>query len=168
MEYKLIDNFLPEEDYIFIKNLLIKDSSFPWYLNKKIISSDDPDKGNIQFTHTFYDTWGFKSSFGDSLAPIIDKINPKAWLRIKANLGLVSSEIKEQGWHVDYEFNCTTAIFYVNSNNGYTIFEDGTKIESVGNRFVSFNSELKHSGTTHTDSTVRSVINFNYFETGGR
>ena len=58
----------------------------------------------------------------------------------------------------------TTAIFYLNSNNGYTEFEDGTKVESVANRFVSFPSTLKHRGTSCTDENVRVVINFNYFK----
>ena len=58
----------------------------------------------------------------------------------------------------------TTSIFYVNSNNGYTVFEDGTKVESVANRFVSFPANMKHKGTSCTDEKIRVVINFNYFK----
>ena len=56
----------------------------------------------------------------------------------------------------------TTSIFYVNTNNGYTVFEDGTKVESVANRMLTFPSNLKHCGTSCTDKNIRSVINFNY------
>ena len=58
----------------------------------------------------------------------------------------------------------TTSIFYVNTNNGYTEFEDGTKIESVANRMVTFPTNLKHRGTSCTDEKIRVVINFNYFK----
>jgi Rps23 Pro-64 3,4-dihydroxylase Tpa1-like proline 4-hydroxylase len=62
----------------------------------------------------------------------------------------------------DTEFNNTTAIFYLNNNNGYTIFEDGSKVDSVENRLVVFNSNVMHSGVSQTDSKVRCVINLNY------
>jgi len=52
---------------------------------------------------------------------------------------------------------------YVNTNNGYTKFEDGTKVESVANRLVTFPANMKHKGTSCTDEKIRVVINFNYF-----
>ena len=58
----------------------------------------------------------------------------------------------------------TTSIFYVNTNNGYTKFEDGTKVESVANRMVTFPTNMKHTGTSCTDEKMRIVINFTYFE----
>ena len=58
----------------------------------------------------------------------------------------------------------TTAIFYINTNNGYTEFEDGTRVESVANRIVNFPANLKHRGTRCTDQKIRIVINFNYFK----
>ena len=57
----------------------------------------------------------------------------------------------------------TVGIYYVNGNNGYTEFEDGTKVESVENRFVSFAGDLIHRGVNQTDTKERVVINFNYF-----
>ena len=58
----------------------------------------------------------------------------------------------------------TTSIFYINTNNGYTIFEDGTKVESVANRLLTFPTNMKHTGTSCTDEKTRIVINFNYFK----
>ena len=57
-----------------------------------------------------------------------------------------------------------TAVFYVNTNNGYTIFESGEKVSSVENRMVIFDSNILHTGTTCTDERVRCVLNFNYYE----
>ena len=67
------------------------------------------------------------------------------------------------GYHTDFPFECKTAIFYINSNNGLTLFKNGQIIESVENRMVIFNSQLEHTGTTSTDTKNRIVVNFNYF-----
>ena len=72
-------------------------------------------------------------------------------------------DFSEHGFHIDYTYSHKGAIFSINSNNGYTILEDGTKIESVENRLVSFPAEMRHSGTTCTDEQARVVINLNYF-----
>ena len=58
----------------------------------------------------------------------------------------------------------TTAIFYANTNNGYTKFENGLIVESVANRMVFFSADMKHTGTSCTDEKTRVVINFNYFK----
>ena len=56
-----------------------------------------------------------------------------------------------------------TAIFYVNSNNGYTEFETGEQIRSLPNRMVTFPSNIKHRGVSSINSKERYVINFNWF-----
>ena len=68
----------------------------------------------------------------------------------------------ENSFHSDVD-DCITSIYYINSNNVYTEFEDGTKIESVENRMLVFNSNSKHRGVTSTDTLKRVLINFNYF-----
>ncbi len=56
-----------------------------------------------------------------------------------------------------------TGIYYVNSNDGGTYFEDGTMVESVANRFVAFPCNIKHAGVPCGDNVRRIVINFNWF-----
>ena len=56
-----------------------------------------------------------------------------------------------------------TAIFYINTTNGYTEFESGVRVSSVANRVCIFNSNLNHRGVTHTEGDQqRIVVNFNY------
>ena len=55
-----------------------------------------------------------------------------------------------------------TAIFYVNTNNGWTEFKKGGKVKSVANRIVIFDSQLYHQGYTCTDQKRRVVMNFNW------
>ena len=89
-------------------------------------------------------------------------------IKIKSNLVTRTPTIVEHGYHIDLPdlkeyHNTKTAILYMNTNNGYTKFEDGSIVESVENRLVVFDSRIKHSGTTCTDEKTRVVINFNFF-----
>ena len=80
------------------------------------------------------------------------------------------NKIIEHGFHhdvTDSEFHpikdhMKTSILYMNTNNGYTKFEDGTTVESVANRFVTFPNHTEHTGTSTSDTEYRLVINFNY------
>jgi hypothetical protein len=97
--------------------------------------------------------------------PILCKINPSAIVRVKANLQPVTEKIHIHDFHLDHNnFDGKIAIFYINSNNGYTIFKDGTRIESIENRLLVFDGDLLHTGTTCTDQKVRVVINFMFYQ----
>ena len=89
-------------------------------------------------------------------------LDPFVFFNIKGNLTTKNTTIKPFGHHVDIPFKCKTAILYINNNNGITVFERGKKIESRENRMITFSSNLKHTGTTHTDEKVRIVLNINY------
>lgn len=167
MEYTIIDNFLSKEDFANIKTRMVDSDMFPWFYNNLIVPTELGEK-YFQFAHTFYNFWNWQGEDVWVIKPLLDKIDPKAWIRIKANLTTQSSSIVEQGWHVDYDFPCTTAIFYLNDTDGYTVFEDGTKVESKANRLVEFDSKYNHSGTSHTNEKTRVVINMNYIKDGGK
>ena len=164
-KYTVIDDFLPKDIFFNIQKLMLS-PQIPWFYNKSVLTVGANEK-HFQFTHTIYNNWKPDSPLMTDIYPLISAIDPKAFIRIKANLGYRTEEIQETGYHTDTTYPCTTAVYYLNTNNGYTIFEDGTKIESVENRFVSFDSQLKHSGSTHTDAQVRVVLNFNYIKDGG-
>jgi hypothetical protein len=163
MDYVITDNFLSKEDFNNIKTRMVDSNQFPWFYSNIVDDSND-----FQLVHSFYDFWNWQGDDVWVIKPLLDKVNPKAWIRIKANLTFQSTEIKEHGWHVDYDFPCTTAIFYLNNTDGDTVFEDGTRIESKANRLVEFGSQEKHSGTSHTDQKTRVVINMNYIKEGGK
>jgi hypothetical protein len=163
-EYIIFDNFLDKNEFELIKSTMIdNESEFPWYVGKinypQYMSVDE--RYNFQFCHTFYDKDGTNSKFFYILHPIIYRITAKKIFRIKANLNPVTHRNIEHSFHIDMK-DCITGIYYVNSNNGYTIFKDGDKIESVENRMVLFNSNQEHSGASCTDQRARYVINFNY------
>ena len=81
-------------------------------------------------------------------------------IRAKAVLTPKTENPRFSGFHIDYP-NMTTATYYLNSNNGYTEFRDGSRIESISNRMLVFDSNLEHQGITCTDKKIRVLINFN-------
>jgi hypothetical protein len=163
---EIIDNFLPLEDFKDIQKEIMS-PYFPWYLNLNVLYPDNKfditdHLYNYQLVHTFYRDWGPYSNYMSVVDKLVRKINPIAILRIKANLNPVTEKRIVHGMHIDVLHPCTTGIFYINTNNGVTVFEDGTEVESVENRFLNFSSNLAHSGSTCTDKKARFIININY------
>jgi len=72
-----------------------------------------------------------------------------------------SEKIKKHHAHQDFPFKHLGAIYYVNSNNGFTIIGN-KKIESIENRLLMFDPSVKHQSTNCSDKRVRLNINFNY------
>lgn len=158
------DNLLEKKDLANIQNTVLS-PDFPWFLNNVLsFPHNEKDLDNIQFIHAFHHSHSIRSNYVDIILPIINKINPKSLIRIKANIMPRRESIVEHGYHVDFDFPCKTAVFYINTNNGYTKFESGEVVESVENRLVIFDSQNAHTGTSTTDSQYRAVINFNYFD----
>ena len=181
---KIEDNFLEQEKFDEIQLMLnpmadpnhdITTNHFAWYFRYRYYALKDKEKdidelAQFQFTHTFYEDGIPQSPYMKQLDCFLELIHPLSILRITANLHTRLPTIVENPFHTDMAFlleekakQWTTSIFYVNTNNGYTIFEDGTKVESVANRMITFPANLKHTGTSCTDQQVRIVINFDYF-----
>ena len=87
----------------------------------------------------------------------------KALIRIKANCYPKTHEIYEHGMHTDFKWTHKTALFSINTCDGYTKLKDGTKINSVANRILLFDASEEHCSTTTTDTFARVNININYF-----
>jgi len=145
------DNFLTAVLFQKLQTIILGEE-FEWYYLNNIDYIDDPDK--FQFTHAFFD-----KELGGVLSDHYGSY------RIKANLLTRTSEIEVNRFHTDIQRDSdqyTTSILYMNTNNGYTEFENGVKIESVANRLITFPAGMKHRGTSCTDKKIRVVINFNY------
>ena len=160
---RIIDDFLFSTDFNDIQNKLVNDPSFPWNFS---ISTEHYGEWNemspFQFVHLLYRNCTPVSDHFKFLNPILAILNPRALIRAKINLTTRSENIIESTFHTDQPFDHKVAIFYLNTNDGYTLFEDGTKIESVANRIVLFDGNTKHLGTNCTDKQRRVVLNIDY------
>tara|TARA_Y100000033_G_scaffold28854_1_gene27450 strand:+ start:2252 stop:2740 length:489 start_codon:yes stop_codon:yes gene_type:complete len=160
MQYaKKIDNFLSEEDFIPLSDML-NSFYFPWYFNDQICYESD---GLSQFTHTFFEelTRSPNSDFYPLVECFLDKLEVKELIRIKANLNVKTEVPIQTGYHIDYP-DATTAVFYLNTNNGGTELNKTVFVESIANRILIFDSNTQHTGVTCTDQLKRISLNFNY------
>ena len=161
----IIDNALTKEASKEIQHHMLS-ADFQWYYNDKVLLLE-PDQEfielyNFQFTHNFMRDGQVNSDWWYLILPLINKIDAKDIIKVKANLNPVADKITQHGLHTDRVVCDTTAVYYVNTNNGMTVFEDGTAVASRANRLLIFDSSLRHTGTTCTDEKVRCVINLNY------
>ena len=161
------DNFLIPEEFDKVEKMLTG-PLFPWFYNPDI--DDVTDVNKFQFIHLFYqDGISQHPRFHEKLTLIIQMLQPLSVWRVKANLLTRTPTIVKNSLHVDIPLpkeklkQWTTSIFYVNTNNGCTLFENGERVESVANRMITFPSHLRHTGTSCTDTRTRVLINFNYY-----
>jgi len=124
---------------------------------------------NVMFAHGLYFKDEIVSDWFPHFTCILDRLDIFSLLRIKINYMSPTTERIIHDFHVDITDDnapkdIKTAIFYLNTNNGVTIFEDTKEeVESVSNRMITFPGYLRHTGTTATDKPYRILINFNYF-----
>jgi hypothetical protein len=154
------DNFLEQEVFEEMKSQIMGDHFF-WKYRNTVVYKDDPEE-YFQFVHVFFNHCKQLSDKYELLTPLIEKMGVNALIRAKANLLIRTEEHVEHGLHVDYTYDCYSAIFYINTNNGYTLFSDGTKVNSLENRLVVFDSRIMHTGATCTDEKRRVVLNINF------
>ena len=166
-DIEVYDNFLENPIFQTISERIMG-SYFHWSYTDWIIDEDKricDELDNHQMYSLIYDDNEPRNNTFDLMKPILihEKVNCKSIIKIKANLSFRTQEKIIHGHHVDLPYECKTAILYLNTNDGGTIFKDGREVGSIANRMVIFNSQLEHTGTTCTDKKTRVVLNFNYF-----
>ena len=175
---KIEDNFLEQKVFDELQTLMMG-KNFTWYFRSRYYAQQQEEEvvkeedvlDQFQFTHTFYDAGAQRSSYMEQVQCFLELLSVLSIGRIRANLNTRLPTFIKNPFHSDMENileekqkQWTTSIFYVNTNNGYTLFEDGTKVESVANRMLIFPAHMKHTGTSCTDQQIRIVINFNYYK----
>ena len=124
-------------------------------------------QGEMYFTHNFYSQMNLKSEFYESyIIPILGDLKAQAPLQVRANM-FVSKLFKKSGWHTDYDFNCKTAILYLNDCDGGTELKINNKIVFIkadANKMLIFDTLVPHRAVTSKKEPIRYVVNFNYFQ----
>ena len=167
---EVIDDFLTDYQFKQISNVILSDY-FSWYWNEGVVSNygDVKNPGSYQFTNMIFNIryGGVNSEYYSLFDVFQQKLGVKRLDRIKLNLNHKRIFHRKGGYHTDnnpsdpYQ-HTKTAVFYVNTNNGWTEFKKGGKVKSVANRIVIFDSNLEHTGVTCTDEKRRVIVNFNY------
>ena len=170
---KVIDNFLSDNEFQKIKNVM-EGADFPWYWQShshtKIVNEKFIGDNVSQLTHGFVED---RKSISDWFnlflsSSCFSKLNVKILDKFKANCNYKTTNQKVGWFHTDYDNErkdkFTTSILYLNTNNGGTKFEDGTFVNSVANRMVTFDYFIKHAPVSCTDEDRRIVTNINYLK----
>lgn len=145
---------------------ILTNPEFPWYLNRILYKVLIAPEYNYQMNHSFYLHDTYNSPYKELIDIFRYKLNWVTLVKCRANLIFRTDKIVQHGWHTDFnDPRMTTALYYVNTNNGYTIFEDTKeKHMSIKNKFIEFPTLQSHAGTTCTDAPYRICINFNYYK----
>jgi len=173
MKHKVIDNFLDEEYFdelvtLFTDKEKTGNKAMPWYFQTSISYPKEYEKTELDsklflLYHMFYEGSSPKSAYYEKLIPLLEKLEVKSLLRIKANLYPFTETFYEHIMHTDFEFPHSTALLSLNTCDGYTKLKDGTKIDSVANRILLFDASEVHCSTNTTNVSARINININYF-----
>ena len=162
-----IKNVLSDEHFKQLTDIIMSDK-FPWFYQNHVVhshQSNTEEKYQIQFVHKFHEGSNIVTGpeLWNMLFPICAVLQPHTFLRVKANNIPGQNEIVTHGMHCDVSVPLSyTAIFYCNTNNGYTEFKDGDKVFSEANSMVIFPSYMEHTGSTCTDTRCRVNININF------
>ena len=81
---KIIDNLIDDKSLKNLSETMLEGGEFPWYYNP--VKSSIEDDENFQFTHFFFKEQKIWTSHWKLIVPIIQKLEVKELIRIKANL----------------------------------------------------------------------------------
>ena len=173
MSFKIIDNFLTEEDFdviysTFFPKDLDNPNNFIWNYQKGIVR--DPKLGPTGYEDN---DWIYSRSLYSSenglifdkhypiIKPILNKLKIKHLFDVRSHILVPTKEHIHHEFHIDREISHKVALFYVTTCNGFTILKDIAKINCIKNRILIFNGSIKHQSVTSTDFP-RCVVNINY------
>ena len=167
---KVINNFLPTEIHQKYLELLMS-NDFPYYYIHGLSHTDETED-DFHFLHNLYgNPHNFDHSgreivsryFNRLIMPILGRL-PFTFnnlLRARINLYTRKHEAVMSNMHRDIEEEHTVALYYLNSNNGVTVFREGKRIPSVANQMLIFDGKLYHAVIPQTDTKLRVNINLN-------
>jgi len=176
----IIDNFLDSDTADELEKY-IEGTSFKWSCGRSIYADNfsaevlidplyDRQLVNLIYSKHLDNQKTVREEGNDYkiILPFIKKlkVTSKQLTRVKINATLCKESIMRSGWHIDVSpdesGNGMTAIYYINTNNGKTLFKTGEEIESIKNRLVIFPNNFSHCPQYHTNTPLRAVINFNW------
>lgn len=173
MTYEIIDNYLSKKDFEHIKNILFpqnlkSENNFTWNYQKGIVRNPDINPTGYEKYDWMY-TRLLQSSDNElkfdkhySIAKsILQKLNPKKILIVRCNLLVPTHYHVHHEFHVDRNSHHKVALYYVTTNNGFTILKNQSKINCIENRILLFDGNIDHCSVTSTDFP-RCVFNINY------
>lgn len=169
MNHQRIDNFLPRDVFQEIQTFLME-GDMMWSYRNALTDVDDTCgfhfSGDVFHAHREQCDIPLLERIG---VPIITRLPMSKLIRIKINnyprqVRVGEDNFPKSSYHVDLSYPHHTAILGINTNNGYTEFDDGTKLESKENSLIIFDGTIRHRAVGCTDENIRVNININWVD----
>ena len=169
IETKIIDNFLPEEKFSKLSDTIINEK-FPFSIRNNI-TGNEIDNDSLPFWHYYgihviYFDNKPTSDWFKCLYDMLSYMNNQGLClglnRIKVNFYPYTENVYEHDQHTDYDYPMYGAVLSLNTCDGFTRLSDGTKVDSVANRLLIFDSSKNHNSSTTSNARGRYNINFNF------
>tara|TARA_B100002019_G_scaffold71760_1_gene61917 strand:+ start:373 stop:879 length:507 start_codon:yes stop_codon:yes gene_type:complete len=165
---KYCDNFLTETELESLQEIMPGLT----YTLEHYSPAHPGDLHNFQFVHYIVKNGKVVSPYFSLFENLfLDKLNITECQRMMVCVNASTHKVLENGYHKDW-FDVrendimNSAIFYFNTCDGYTAITTKKgktkKIESVENRISIFPAHWLHTGTTTSNSQVRTVLNIVY------
>lgn len=167
MSMRVIDNYLPENSFNRLRDLICFNGDFPFSLVDYVSENNEKQKLDDWYgVHIFY-----KQDVPQS--PHYNVINEHLVYRVRMDMGMKSfmrgkcnfyghtQSIVEHQPHYDFAFNHTAAIYSLNTCDGFTRIGE-KKVDSVANRIVFFDGSEMHNSSSTTNTKGRFNISINF------
>jgi len=161
-DLEIIDDFL-DQDYFDNLKKDIESNNFPWAFQRDVAIADEDLDNQFYFVHRLYENFVPESSFFDHIRPLTDELGAVAIIRARILMYVNQGTQYVHQRHIDKPYPHTAALLYINECNGFTEFDDGTRVDNKENRLVRFDGSILHSSSTCTDQKNRLVLSINYF-----
>ena len=174
-DIKVVDNWLTTSDFLVLKDLF-HSTDTSWFRVPGIADNTQTMEllnplDNYMFAHLVYDQYVPMSDAFQRIKDIVDPALRKELghdfrqiVRIKCNLYPRTSEVQTHPWHTDSNdiLGFKGCLLGLNTNDGFTGFEDGTEVDSVENRAIFFDANERHHSTSCSNASFRLNMNINY------
>ena len=139
--FKVIDNFLDDKNFETLENNILKNNFFPWFFSDHTDYLEEKNLNKGKYLHTFYEYNNSNSNYFKLLLPLIEKLKCISLIRIKIDSNSCTNKIIEGNYHVDYPHKSITAIYYLNTNDGYTKFKKNKNLIRVDSNVCALNDD---------------------------
>ena len=164
---KTYKNFLPKRNFKEIQEFLMS-INIPYYRNEWVGTPGDVSLSSL-FTHLLVYNGDYTT--GEDIQhlvmhPIINRLTKIhrviKVVRAKINVYPYQNEHMKSTYHIDQLTKHKVLLLPINTNNGYTEFENGKIFNAVENNAIIFDGHERHRSVSQTDHSAKINININY------
>ena len=173
MKPTVIDNAISSGYQDHVESIF--NSNFSWYFTPRISDDVSADQ-NTGFSHlVFEDTTSYSSHYGVLLPIFFEALNkykrglkPEKLIRIRAGMFIQDQTKHPHLPHVDFLYEHTTMLYYVNDSDGPTKLYNADKtiivkeIHPKKGRVLFFDGLTYHASSSPKNHPSRIVLNYNF------